>query len=222
MCGRFKLGRVSGAPVSDEELLNDLRRVADERGICTVPMLTYREVGGYDDSTISRRFGSWNRALLTAGLDTSNQLNIDVERLFENLLNLWQYYGRQPRRSELAQPPSKISQSPYLRRFGSWGQALQKFVEYANGEETLTPPPLTSRINPNHRTGRDPSLRLRFKVLQRDHFKCRQCGASPATSANVELHIDHVVPWSKGGETTLENLQTLCAQCNLGKSDLDP
>jgi 5-methylcytosine-specific restriction endonuclease McrA len=36
------------------------------------------------------------------------------------------------------------------------------------------------------------------------------------------LHIDHIVPWSKGGETALENLETLCSECNLGKSNLLP
>jgi 5-methylcytosine-specific restriction endonuclease McrA len=56
--------------------------------------------------------------------------------------------------------------------------------------------------------------------MQRDHFTCRACGASPAKEAGVELHVDHVVPWSRAGETTLENLQTLCTRCNLGKSDL--
>ncbi len=34
-------------------------------------------------------------------------------------------------------------------------------------------------------------------------------------------HIDHIKPWSKGGETVLENLQTLCATCNLGKSNIE-
>ena len=38
---------------------------------------------------------------------------------------------------------------------------------------------------------------------------------------NVELHVDHIKPWSKGGETVLENLQTLCATCNLGKSNIE-
>jgi 5-methylcytosine-specific restriction endonuclease McrA len=70
--------------------------------------------------------------------------------------------------------------------------------------------------------GRDPSLRLRFKVLQRDRFSCRVCGASPAKRAGVELHVDHIRPWSTGGETVLENLQTLCSTCNLGKSNLEP
>ena len=63
------------------------------------------------------------------------------------------------------------------------------------------------------------SDKLRYQVLKRDHFKCCACGASPAKDPSVELHIDHIIPWSKGGETTLENLQTLCSRCNLGKSD---
>ena len=43
---------------------------------------------------------------------------------------------------------------------------------------------------------------------------------SRAKGDNIELHIDHIIPWSKGGETVLENLQTLCSDCNLGKSNI--
>lgn len=67
---------------------------------------------------------------------------------------------------------------------------------------------------------RDPSKRLRFQVLVRDKSTCRLCGASPTKDPSVTLHIDHIIPWSKGGKTTLDNLQTLCAACNLGKSDI--
>lgn len=67
---------------------------------------------------------------------------------------------------------------------------------------------------------RTPSPRLRFQILIRDKSTCRFCGASPAKDPSVTLHIDHIVPWSKGGKTTLSNLQTLCATCNLGKSDI--
>lgn len=63
------------------------------------------------------------------------------------------------------------------------------------------------------------SDKLRYQVLKRDSFKCCACGASPAKDPSVELHIDHIIPWSKGGETVEENLQTLCSKCNLGKSD---
>lgn len=62
--------------------------------------------------------------------------------------------------------------------------------------------------------------KLRYKVLKRDNFKCCACGASPAKNPSVELHIDHIIPFSKGGETVIENLQCLCSKCNIGKSDL--
>ena len=65
------------------------------------------------------------------------------------------------------------------------------------------------------------SDKLRYQVSKRDSFKCCACGASPAKDTSVELHIDHIVPWSKGGETVLGNLQTLCSRCNLGKGDSD-
>lgn len=99
------------------------------------------------------------------------------------------------------------------------GRALDAFVKYAN----LTGAEATTDIQaplglPN--TGRDPSLRLRWRVLQRDRFTCCACGASPALTLGTELHVDHVVPWSKGGKTLLENLQTLCSTCNLGKSNI--
>ncbi|OGL35671.1 hypothetical protein A3F38_02445 [Candidatus Saccharibacteria bacterium RIFCSPHIGHO2_12_FULL_48_21] len=62
-------------------------------------------------------------------------------------------------------------------------------------------------------------LSLRVKVLSRDKFRCVFCGKSPAINAGTILHIDHIKPFSKGGENTLDNLQTLCQDCNLGKSN---
>lgn len=216
---RFRLTRVSGQPVSDEEILADLKSVASKLGETTLGSLHYREFGQYADTTVARRFGSWNNALLAAGLTPAHEPNITDERLFENILSLWQHFGRQPRRSELAEAPSLISQSPYNRRFGSWTAALEAFTAYANASGTETPPARES-IESRHSTGRDPSIRLRWKVLQRDRFTCCGCGASPALNPGVELHVDHKTAWSEGGETVLENLQTLCSTCNLGKSCL--
>lgn len=60
---------------------------------------------------------------------------------------------------------------------------------------------------------------LRFVVFMRDEFRCRYCGRSVDDGAI--LHADHVIPESKGGPTTMENLVTACMDCNLGKSDKD-
>ena len=58
---------------------------------------------------------------------------------------------------------------------------------------------------------------LRFKVLQRDGFRCQYCGRG-AREDGVALHADHVVPIVAGGETNEGNLLTACAACNLGKA----
>ncbi len=58
---------------------------------------------------------------------------------------------------------------------------------------------------------------LRYKVLDRDGHRCKKCGRSPQDG--IILHVDHINPISKGGKTNLGNLQTLCADCNLGKSN---
>ena len=71
------------------------------------------------------------------------------------------------------------------------------------------------------RQSRDVPPRLRLKVYERDRFRCVYCGRSPITDLTVELHVDHIVPFVRGGKTLLENLQTLCAQCNLGKGSRD-
>jgi hypothetical protein len=57
---------------------------------------------------------------------------------------------------------------------------------------------------------------LRVQVLTRDRFKCRMCGRS---QDEIPLEIDHIVPVSQGGTDELQNLATLCRDCNAGKSD---
>ena len=50
-------------------------------------------------------------------------------------------------------------------------------------------------------------------VWNRDRGKCVYCGS------NENLHLDHIIPFSKGGDTSVENLQLLCQKCNLEKSN---
>lgn len=54
---------------------------------------------------------------------------------------------------------------------------------------------------------------VKIQVAARDQGRCRQCG----TTEN--LHFDRVIPWSKGGTNTVQNIQLLCSLHNLGKSD---
>ncbi len=61
--------------------------------------------------------------------------------------------------------------------------------------------------------------KLRESIKERDNYTCCMCGNSIYNEPNLLLEIDHIVPVSKGGYTTEENLQTLCWKCNRAKSD---
>jgi|GEM_PF-2402108 len=61
------------------------------------------------------------------------------------------------------------------------------------------------------------SKKARFEVMQRDGFCCRLCGRGKVEG--VTLHLDHRIPISRGGTNDLSNLQTLCEDCNQGKSN---
>lgn len=58
---------------------------------------------------------------------------------------------------------------------------------------------------------------IRYDVLKRDNYKCCICGMS--AKDGIKLHVDHIIPISKGGKTEMNNLQTLCERCNFGKSN---
>lgn len=58
---------------------------------------------------------------------------------------------------------------------------------------------------------------LRKKIIERDNHTCKICGLSTYDEPNLLLEVDHIVPISKGGLTTEENLQTLCWKCNRKK-----
>jgi hypothetical protein len=60
------------------------------------------------------------------------------------------------------------------------------------------------------------SKALRFRILARDGFKCRYCGAK---APDVHLRVDHFIARADGGGNGEENLVTACFDCNAGKSD---
>jgi len=60
---KFKLERVPGAPVSTEELLADIRRVAESVNTNVVTMAVYDAHGKYYASTVARRFGGGTKPL---------------------------------------------------------------------------------------------------------------------------------------------------------------
>lgn len=61
--------------------------------------------------------------------------------------------------------------------------------------------------------------KLREFIKKRDNYTCQNCGASVADQSLLLLEVDHIIPVSKGGLSTADNLQTLCWKCNRTKSN---
>lgn len=212
--------------IKDEELIADLKKIALELKKTAISRADNDERGKYSTTTYIRRFGSWFNTLEKAGLEkTRTPMNLPEEELFKNLEEIWIKLGRQPRYAEVQKPLSKYHVGTYENRFGTWRKALEKFVAYINNEENISSEEAIQNIeielSSRHKTKRNINWRLRFIVMRRDNFKCKKCGRSPATDPTIILHVDHKTAWTNGGETMLENLDTLCSICNIGKSDLE-
>ena len=213
--------------ITDDQLLADLKRVALELNKTAITKFDYNERGKYHEHTYQRRFGSFSSALEKAGLGTKIIMNIPEEELYKNLEEVWTKLGRQPRGEEVKRPLSKYHCGTYENRFGTWRKALEKFIAYINQDqeeqmaenEGVQKKAEEKHEKPIRRIKREISDRLRFRILLRDGFTCRKCGRTPLKNHGVELHVDHIIPWSKGGETTPDNLETKCVKCNLGKGN---
>ena len=60
-------------------------------------------------------------------------------------------------------------------------------------------------------------LNLRRRIIERDGYYCVYCDED---LRDAEIHMDHVIPESKGGPTSYDNLQVTCRKCNLAKGVL--
>mgnify|MGYP001380134702 CR=1 FL=1 len=216
--------------VPEGDLLADLKAVAGRLSKTSISSREYNDSDSkYTSGTIAARFGSWNNALQKAGLDLVHQREVSTEELFENLEQVWLRVGQQPTFRDMKKLNSKYSTHQYISKFGTWRNALVEFVEHINSDKPTDAneigeieQDIESIKNElpvfKHKAKRFPSERLKVQVLMRDGNKCRLCGI---TLTGDSIHFDHIKPWSKGGETILENLQILCDTHNLAKGNLD-
>src|SRR3712207_2774753 len=123
--------------------------------------------------------------------------------------------------------PPRSTLFPYTTLFRSsiwcWQDAIKAvFLERVNivseYERTVRSPTFEMRLpsvvslKTYIKPSRQPAF-TRFNVFLRDRFTCQYCGA------REDLTFDHLVPRSKGGHTTWENVVTACSPCNLRKGD---
>lgn len=220
---QIKLKRNGGIP--ENELLDDLKLVSQKLERKSFSMDDYDKNGQFRRGVFKKNFGSWNKALDRAGLGILKRGNntITDEDLFVNLATVWEQVGGQPSQSNLDSNISRFHSGIYKKRFGTYNKTLPLFAKWAeNGDVSINARNKNEPATQGHKTKRAINDRLRWIVIKRDSFKCQHCGWSPAKDfGDRKLEIDHKIPWTKGGETILENLQTLCSKCNGGKSNLE-
>jgi hypothetical protein len=240
---KFELRKHQRSKIPKEDILLELERVAKIYKYVDFKQDDFDKHSSISSYTVYREFGSWQAAinalfdhLKAKGIDfklTTRRSSYTDRELFDEMERIWLKLGHQPSKNEWISIDYKISYDTYPRHFGSWQSACLKFIELKSGQ-TVTMEPLeiskegkkfvgeTAENRNGSQKGfntRTISLSLRIKILSRDKFKCVFCGKSPATDIGTKLHIDHIIPFSKGGKSILENLQTLCEECNLGKSN---
>ncbi|MGB7375844.1 MAG: HNH endonuclease [Rivularia sp. (in: cyanobacteria)] len=95
---------------------------------------------------------------------------------------------------------------------------IRELINQANNqkpdksEKSATKKPAITK--PQNKRSRYIHPSIRVSVLHRDKYKCVFCGTSAKQS---QLEVDHIIPFSKGGNNDINNLQTLCIHCNRGK-----
>lgn len=212
--------------ITTQEIIDELKRISE-----VLNSKTFSRKEFVENSSLSRfifkRGNSFNKIMKLAGLHIPlESRRYTDQECFENLLNVWTYYGRQPSYAEIRITPSIVGPKAYVLRWGSWTKALIAFLDQVNSDLTVTQPdkePIQNKtttdkkkITPEDR--REIPLGLRYDILKRDKFACVICGRTPKIH-NISLQVDHIIAWTKGGKTVKENLRTLCNECNNGKSD---
>jgi hypothetical protein len=199
-----------------DSVIQELRRIAQVLGKSTLSKNDVKVHGRLSYEVVWRRFGSLRTALQEAGLTPGRFNKATDEELCSILIELWTHtlekYGRSPYKMELGTFGYRVSPDTFTRRFGGWRKALLAAAESsASGDEE--PEAEASSEKQKKAEGRKPlSVRKRFLVFKRDRYRCRMCGRS-----GVELEVDHILAVAQGGTDRLDNLQTLCFDCNRGK-----
>lgn len=234
----FKFGRNQINKIPRETILKELEKVAKHYDYSDFKEDDFSKISEISYYTVIREFGTWEKVMQVLhdfleekGIDfkiTYRRSPYTVEEMFGEMERIWLHLGHRPSRNEWTANQPKISYDAIYRRFGSWKNACLQFIEYKSGatfeyekEKSRKPSRLanaTTNKNIIEKTRTIP-LNIRVRVMSRDNFRCVFCGKSPATELGTKLHIDHILPFSKGGTNSLENLQTLCEACNTGKSN---
>jgi len=102
----------------------------------------------------------------------------------------------------------------FFKTYERFAMAVDGAVQRQLYERRFGTKPAARSAQPQPRRQRELTEVEKKQVRDRDRNTCRCCGAK---GRGVRLEIDHIVPYSMGGETSIQNSQTLCSVCNRQK-----
>lgn len=204
--------------LSDSDLIAALQSAAETLGEGYFTSTEYDALRGKrpHSATVIDRFGSWKKALALIGIRGGRERQYSPEQLIVNLEKAWKELGYPPGKRKIATLGDNISESPYKNHWGSIRAACKALAEFHEGKITRE---LLLAGNAGAPVRTTIPLKVRWDVLKRDDYRCRRCGKSPSSDHRVELEVDHDKPVARGGRNEIENLLTLCRECNQGKKD---
>ena len=202
--------------VSEEDLLSELQRLAQELG--HIPRRDeMRDQGKWGGAIYQDRFGSWNEALAAAGFEPNSRWRIPREELIAELRALTNELGHPPTTTEMNEH-GNFTIDPYHREFGGWRTALQAadpdYLEnYRQSDTEIVP------FGSNW-------PQIREEIITRDNESCLRCGMGREAHREKfgrDLPVHHRVPrrrfyndpdQSVDDADVPSNLLTLCIPCH--------
>jgi hypothetical protein len=229
----YQLNRPRTDTFSTNKILEELKAVAIIYSHKRFGWRDFDKTASISGSVVKNHFKGWNNAILALekvlgfNLELETKKQISESELFTEMDRIWKHFGHRPSRNEWESVNPKFHYNTYKVRFGGWQKACYEFIAFKTDfnpdKDNISPlvieKPLKKTQAKKEIISRNVSPGLKIKVLQRDNMRCCYCGQSPATNFGVILNIDHIIPFAKGGKTEIENLQTLCFDCNIGKGD---
>ena len=170
----------------------------------------------------SLRLANENCALFDKYLEEYERAIRNDETIHHDYHDKYAYFRRYENklaRQKQQNPTRSISVTVHKQYTSPKGRnyyhAAQTYTQTAIGDSLARQQCAREKQNSRQRERALMTDSMRYEIMKRDGFKCCLCGATAADGA--KLHVDHIMPVSKGGKTERSNLRTLCEQCNLGK-----
>ncbi|MBL6456961.1 HNH endonuclease [Belnapia sp. T6] len=203
----------------------ELRRFAKATRVADRTLANFKDwrLRRISPTAVSRYFGSWFDAFQELGIAVPGRTKSSrhsEEEIIAAVERIWRWCGRPPSAEDFKKyariHDDGISFGAVYYHFGALKPFLASFVQWKQGRLTL------AQFLTGARMGRlrDPVRpKVRYALLNARNYTCDACGRSPKLHPGTVLHIDHVIPVSKGGTDDLSNLRVLCQVCNIGKGN---